>query len=223
MEHLQPPPQPISPALALDLRVRFLESLVAPSPSSSTPPPHSASPVARRISTLNTALDHALDAPASTDALRRFVRNYDLNAPLLSPALAVPAAPAPLSADTGGPASHAAQLALVLEAEHDLRTLERELRELQVLDDKDVAGAGKLGDLEPLRPALAQVQDDVKPVAATYAELETRTMALLQRYNDYISTMSELFVSWDDILTDAEAQLTRLERERRARDEYDIA
>ena len=94
------------------------------------------------------------------------------------------------------------------------------------------------------------MQDDVKPVAATYAELETRTMALLQRYNNYvrplppsllssrlrrlrltqrpphraqISTMSELFVSWDDILTDAEAQVARLERERRARDDYDIA
>ncbi|GAA5843879.1 hypothetical protein JCM9279_000174 [Rhodotorula babjevae] len=223
MADLQPPPQPISPALALDLRIRFLESLVAPSSSSSAPPPAAHSPVARRISTLSTALEHALDAPSSTDALRRFVRNYDLNAPLLSPALSVSAAPAPLIAETGGPASQAAQLALVLEAEHDLRTLERDLRELQVLDERDVAGAGKLGDLEPLRPALVQVQEDVKPVAASYAELEARTMALLQRYNDYISTMSELFVSWDDILTDAEAQVARLERERRARDEYDIA
>lgn len=66
----------------------------------------------------------------------------DLNAPLLSPALAVPPPP---STESGSPASHAAQLALVLEAEHDLRTVDRELREVQVLDERDVAGAGKLG------------------------------------------------------------------------------
>ena len=75
MADLQPPPQPISPALALDLRIRFLESLVSPSSSSSAPPPAPPTPLARRISTLGTALEHALDAPSSTDALRRFVRN----------------------------------------------------------------------------------------------------------------------------------------------------
>ncbi|BGP45813.1 hypothetical protein JCM10450v2_001643 [Rhodotorula kratochvilovae] len=215
---LHPAPRHISPHLALDLRIRFLEPLIAPASSSSAPPSTPPTPLARRVAHLGTALETALDAHPGTDAVRRFVHNYDLNAPLLSPALAVPA-PAPADA----PDSPAAQLALVLEAEGDLRTLERELRELALLDERGVAGAGKLGEHEALKPTLVEVQQGVKPVAASCAELETRTTALLQRYNDYIGTMSELFVSWDEILTDAEAQVARLEKERRRAGEYDIS
>ncbi|GAA6056487.1 hypothetical protein JCM3770_007026 [Rhodotorula araucariae] len=206
-------PPHVSPQLALELRIRFLESLVAPASSSPAP-----TPVARRLDNLNTQLEHALDAHSGTDAVRRFVHNYELNAPLLSPALAAPA-PAPADA----PDSPAAQLALVLEAEADLRTLDRELRELALLDERGIAAAGKLAEHEALRPALVQLQQRAKPVAASYTELEARTTALLQRYNDYIGTMSELFVSWDEILSDAEAQVARLEKERRLANEYDVS
>jgi hypothetical protein len=37
-----------------------------------------------------------------------------------------------------------AKATLVLEAEHEIRTLEKDLRELQVLDEQNVVDAGRL-------------------------------------------------------------------------------
>ncbi|GJN88776.1 hypothetical protein Rhopal_001745-T1 [Rhodotorula paludigena] len=210
-------PQQISPTLALDLRIRFLETLLRAPPHSSSPNSSPAS-LARRVAHVHEALQQALETPqGGTDAVRRFVQNYELNSPLLTPAL--PSAPP----EPDAPTSSASKLALVLEAEHDLRTLERDLRELAVLDERGVVGAGQLADHEALRPTLDDVVTKVKPVAKEYVSLEQRTTALLQGYNDYISTMSELFVSWDEILGEAEAQVARLEKQKRRENEYDVS
>ncbi|GAA6003244.1 hypothetical protein JCM10207_001822 [Rhodosporidiobolus poonsookiae] len=215
-------PPSLTPALSLDLRLRFLEQLVRPTSSTLNTPS-----IARRAAHVQQQLDSALQGTPSAagtfhaggggggpgagagEAVRRFVHNYDLNAPLLSVA-AVPLAP---SSPDGTDVSPHAKVALILECENEIRTLECELRELGVLDERGVVGAGKLGDHEALKPDLAALQQSTRPVASSYASLEARTTALLQQYNDYIANLSELFVSWNDILSEAEDAVTKLEKE----------
>jgi len=87
-----------------------------------------------------------------------------------------------------------------------------------------------------LKAPLKQLEKDVKPVAAKYASLEARTNTLLRNYNDHVNSnftlfkegaqlttfhaveqitnLSELFVSWNDLVTEAEEAVTKLEKER---------
>lgn len=239
------PPQ-LTPELSLTLRLRFLESLLLPTPSTSpNSPSPSLPPIARRIALVNEQLTQALStgtgsggvngggtpsaasgAGGATEAVRRFVHNCpfpflcplstptdlaptdDLNAPLLS------VAPVPFSSAAEGDAqTPQAKVALVLEAENEIRQLERELREIQVLDERGVVGAGKLGgalsnsflsvlrlvkvhaltidplfvaDHEALKDDLIALRQATKPVSSSYADLETRTLNLLTSYNDYV-------------------------------------
>ncbi|GAA5868826.1 hypothetical protein JCM8547_002840 [Rhodosporidiobolus lusitaniae] len=219
-------PPALTPQLSLDLRLRFLEHLLRPTPSSSAPSQTAHVPLARRVALVNQQLTAALAgqgsgaahggggatagaAPGASEAVRRFVQNYDLNAPLLS------VAPVPLLAgSSSADVTPQAKVSLILEAENEIRALEKELREIAVLDERGVVGAGKLGEHEALKPQLVQLRQATGPVASSYTSLEQRTTALLQQYNDYISTLSELFVSWNDILAEAENAVTRLEKER---------
>ena len=75
----------------------------------------------------------------------------DVNAPLLAPQLPLlqPAQIQELAQQEGSRLSGQAKAILVLEAEDDLKTLERELREIDILNKRGLAGAGKLaGEFE---------------------------------------------------------------------------
>ncbi|SCZ97708.1 BZ3500_MvSof-1268-A1-R1_Chr4-3g07393 [Microbotryum saponariae] len=226
-----------TPDLALDLRIRYLETLLT-RPSTSTNAPTSASnpaSLSRRVSQLASSLDLVLEAGPGTDALRKFVANYDLNEPLLT----VPPVPYhhPSSSATHDDLTPHSKVSLILEAEYEIRQLEWELRQIALLDDQGVVGAGELAQHQDLRTELAQTKQDVKPLAASYQELEHKTHNLLSRYNDYvrpsahklqsrlqanhratstaqISTLSEVFVQWNDIVSEAEQEVTRIEKNR---------
>lgn len=76
-EAVQPAREPrqISPTLALDLRIRFLETLLRAPPHSSSPN-SSPTSLARRVAHIHEALQQALETPqGGTDAVRRFVQN----------------------------------------------------------------------------------------------------------------------------------------------------
>ncbi|ORY78444.1 hypothetical protein BCR35DRAFT_279742 [Leucosporidium creatinivorum] len=201
-----PTPTAMSSQLSLDLRLRFLETLLSPSTSNSSP--SSTVSLSRRVSLINSLLTQSLESGAGTEAVRRFVANYDLNEPLLS----LP--PVSTAAPTSDELPPASKVALILEAENEIRSLERDLREVEALGQRGIVGAGKLAEHEPLKSELTQVKADIAPVSTAYTSLEARTNALLSRYNDYISTLSEIFISWNDIVSAAEEAVTRLEKER---------
>ncbi|KDE08062.1 hypothetical protein MVLG_01762 [Microbotryum lychnidis-dioicae p1A1 Lamole] len=203
-----------TPDLALDLRIRYLETLLTRS-STSTTAPTSASNTAslsRRVSQLASSLDLVLEAGPGTDALRKFVANYDLNEPLLT----VPPVPFhhPSSSSNHDDLTPHSKVSLILEAEYEIRQLEWELRQIALLDDQGVVGAGELAQHQDLSTELARTKQDVKPVAASYQDLEHKTHNLLSRYYDYISTLSEVFVQWNDIVSEAEQEVTRIEKSR---------
>ncbi|SGY72659.1 BQ5605_C005g03194 [Microbotryum silenes-dioicae] len=250
-----------TPDLALDLRIRYLETLLT-RPSTSTTAPISASNTAslsRRVSQLASSLDLVLEAGPGTDALRKFVANCgygqcvklhsssraltcyfatpadDLNEPLLT----VPPVPFhhPSSSSNHDDLTPHSKVSLILEAEYEIRQLEWELRQIALLDDQGVVGAGELAQHQDLSTELARTKQDVKPVAASYQDLEHKTHNILSRYNDYvrpsahklqsrlqaehwststaqISTLSEVFVQWNDIVSEAEQEVTRIEKSR---------
>ncbi|KAL8293116.1 hypothetical protein RQP46_000810 [Phenoliferia psychrophenolica] len=203
----------VSPQLALDLRLRFLETLLTGSSSSSpslgASRNRAAAPssigLTRRADLIQAQLKEALETGGGGDAVRRFVQGYDLNAPLLR----LPPAPTQ-GLDEMTPQ---AKVALILESEGEIRQIERELREVETLEQRGVVGAGNLADHEQLKPALEELKATVTPEVASYASLEARTTALLSRYNEYINTLSEIFVSWNDIVSSAEEEIAKLERE----------
>ncbi|KAK4703619.1 hypothetical protein P7C70_g2597, partial [Phenoliferia sp. Uapishka_3] len=198
-------PPTLSPTLALDLRLRFLSTLLtgslAPSRNQSD-----AISLTRRADLIQARLKEALDTGGGGDAVRRFVQGYELNAPLLR----LPPAPS-LALEEMSPQ---AKVALILESEGEIRQLERELREVETLEHRGVVGSGNLADHEGLKPALAEVKANVTPQITSYSSLEARTNALLSRYNEYIDTLSEIFISWNDIISSAEEEITKLEKER---------
>ncbi|GAA5978569.1 hypothetical protein JCM10908_004408 [Rhodotorula pacifica] len=203
----EPQSEALSPAVALELRLRFLESLLAPPPTASAAASRRV-PITRHVAALQEQLRSSIEKQGNgSDAINSFVANYDANAPLLS------VGSLPNEADSEGLTAEA-KATLILEAEHEIRTLEKDLRELQVLNEQNVVDAGRLPDHEQLKESLAQTRTAAVPLSHKYSDLEARTTVLLQRYNHYISTMSELFVSWDDLLTEAETALTRMEKAR---------
>ncbi|KAM0753927.1 hypothetical protein T439DRAFT_353679 [Meredithblackwellia eburnea MCA 4105] len=199
----------ISPELQLELRLRFLETLLSPSVASrSALQPAAAVPasITRRADQLQAQLKQAIESGGGGEVVRRFVQGYDLNEPLLRPPDATTSALDQLTPQ--------AKVALILESEAEIRQLERELREVDTIDQRGVVGAGDLAKHEELKPSLKDLAGNVAPISERYSALELKTTTLLSRYNDYISTLSEIFVSWNDIISSAEEEVARIESER---------
>jgi len=229
---LPPPPSAIHPITSLELRVRWLEALVSgvntidgryPSAEKGA---KEASQNAHRIGLLKQAneVQHQLDQIISDNAqLRRFVGNFDEYEHILNPSFAL----APTNNPSGIPSyeelTDSELDALMKEMEPDLRAADRDLREIQALDKRGVAGAGKLGEHEPLRPRLEALIKATRQDNLMYRALEERLADFLQRYTTHVSALSELFMHWNDSVTEAEDFMTRLEKEvrQKARTSFD--
>ena len=120
--------------------------------------------------------------------------------------------PAMQAAAAGSSAGHDltphAKAALVLDAEQDMRALERELREIDVLEKQGAAGAGRLAgvvphtanrqreadgvllltDVESVQSRLETVISEKQVLRKSYAALESRVEQLLADYDNYVRT-----------------------------------
>lgn len=169
-----------SPALSLSLRVALLESLVVG--RSQLGNGVSAASEANISSTSRSILSRTLQAQEKLDeALKphrpvsQFAADYGHNRPYLIPSFATLGGGTSLtsSQDAGkGEGEEQAlprgttmtpqtQVALLLEAEQDLRDLERDLRQCQTLDERGVAGAGKLAGENCVVPSFALCHSDL--------------------------------------------------------------
>jgi hypothetical protein len=214
-------PTHIDPVLSLELRLRWLEALLLgvrqdtrdrkgrDKPSELKPGDslvQLAGNVQRR---LNAVVE-------SNDGLKKFMHQYDQHARLLTPAFA-------LSGTMPGPAPtyegmSAEELeALLSDMEPDVRAADRDMREIELLEQRGVLSAGKLADYEALQPRLhallAAQEQDMKLAAC----LEKRIATLVERHATHVDTLSELFVAWDDVLTETESKVKRLERDKEER------
>ncbi|KAF9530392.1 hypothetical protein CPB83DRAFT_875102 [Crepidotus variabilis] len=166
----------------------------------------------RLAQTVQVKLDKALDG---NEGLKRFMDSYDQHAHLLTPSFALsgilPDAPAydKMSLEEIN--------AFLAEMEPDIRAADRDMLEVDALEKKGVLGAGKLPDHQNLDTRLRLLTKSYEEDAALASSLEARISSLVQRHATYVDTLSELFVAWDDTLTDAEEKLSRMERNRAER------
>lgn len=121
--------------------------------------------------------------------------------------------------------------AFLAEMEQDVRATDRDLREIEMLEKKNVTAAGKLPDYEALQPRLENLLLAHGEDTKLAAELEKRIAALMDRYAtsvraplvsplqtlaEYdlkVDTLSELFVAWDDGIQEAEHEIGSLTRD----------
>ncbi|KAI0741374.1 hypothetical protein C8Q80DRAFT_132354 [Daedaleopsis nitida] len=211
-------PPSISPMLSLELRLRWLETLLlgakhdelASKPGAKVDKLKDGETLARRAEDLQRRLDGIAQ---SNDALKRFMDRYEQYAHMLTPAFALSGS-LPVNPPTYEHMTPSELDAFLAEMEPDIRSAERDLREISALESKGVTGAGKLGDYEALQPrleALLKAHDEDLHAAA---DLERRIALLMDRYATNVDTLSELFVSWDETIRDAEEEVDRLEKDR---------
>ncbi|KAG6854253.1 hypothetical protein C0991_008946 [Blastosporella zonata] len=208
------PSKPIDPRLALDLRLRWLEALLVGVGVGARKSTEEAQPSTHTLCRTAEGLQRRLNVVvASNDELRRFLAQYDQHAHLLTPAFALSLPSLDPSSEEGSSMSPAQLEALLAEMEPDIRAAERDMREIELLESKGVTGAGKLGSYEELQPRLDKLLAQHRADAELAASLERRTAALVERHAIQVDTLSELFVAWDDTITEVEDKISRLERE----------
>ncbi|KAF8347903.1 hypothetical protein F5887DRAFT_1130843 [Amanita rubescens] len=236
----------INPMLALELRLRWLEALVLGLPENNPAraashrklgnaplrkSKRSADEKAALLKHGETLVRLADDVQNRLDAiveanegLKRFMAQYDPHTHLLTPTSALSGI---LADSRQGPLQGAAPEyanmspeefeALLQEMEPDIRAADRDMREVELLERKGVTGAGKLADYEKLKPALENLIKAYKEDLELVASLEKRIATLMNRNTTQVDALSELFVAWDDTLTEAEDKISRLEREKAER------
>ncbi|KAK0188948.1 hypothetical protein F5146DRAFT_688074 [Armillaria mellea] len=206
----------IDPALSLELRLRWLEAIVFgvkhDRKGKEKEKVHGDQTLIRAAETLQRTLDTIVE---SNDGLKRFMSRYEQHAHLLTPSFALagllPDPPAYQNM------SQEELNAFVGEMENDIRSADRDMQEIDALQKKGVTGAGKLADYKQLQPRLDNLRKSYDENIDQAARLEKRVAAILERHSTQVDALSELFVAWDDTLTDAEYKITKLERERAER------
>ncbi|PPQ91890.1 hypothetical protein CVT25_000765 [Psilocybe cyanescens] len=249
-----PGPGKVDPALALELRLRWLEALILGTKQQDSAAlfgrdrkgkvreefagagaanlKHGET-LMRLAETVQSKLGKAVEG---NDGLRRFMGNYDQHAHLLTPSFALSGIlPDPPTYDKMTPEEINALLA---EMEPDIRSADRDMLEIDALEKKGVTGAGNLPvyrpnkfveyfdwtlEYEKLEPRLQVLLEAYEEDAKLASSLEIKISSLVDRHATYarrfllVDTLSELFVAWDDTLTEAEDKLTLMEREKAER------
>ncbi|PPQ74334.1 hypothetical protein CVT24_000688 [Panaeolus cyanescens] len=221
-------PGKIDPMLALELRLRWLEALIVgvkqdlvkgkakgdntTSVSAAAASMNPGETLSRMAGTVQQRFGKAVEA---NPELKKFMERYDQNAHLLTPSFALSGIlPDPPTYDKMSPEEFNAYLS---EMEPDIRNADRDMREIDTLEKKGVTGAGKLGASEQLRPRLDALIKAHAEDLELATSLELRIASLVERHATYVDTLSELFVAWDDTVTEAETRIARMERERAER------
>jgi len=225
-------PGKVDPLLALELRLRWLEALIVGmkqetgrdrkgkareeyagvNAAAAGPSLKHGETLTRMAETVQTKLGKVVEG---NEGLKRFMDSYDQNSYLLTPSFALsgllPDAP---TYDKMSPEEVDAFLA---EMEPDIRAADRDMLEIDALEKKGVTGAGKLSEYEKLEPRLHALLKAHEEDAKLAASLETRISSLVDRHATYVDTLSELFVAWDDTLSEADDKLSRMEKEKAKR------
>ena len=84
--------------------------------------------------------------------------------------------------------------AFLAEMEPDIRAAERDLREIELLEKKDVVSAGKLAEYETLQPRLDALVEAHNEDMQKAEELERRVARLVDRYATNVRITSPFLI-----------------------------
>lgn len=203
----------VTPAMSLELRLRWLEALlvgvnVKTSYSDSVKKGKKMT-LFKRAEELQKQMEGIANA---NEGLKKFMDRYDTYAPYLTPSFALsgitPQTPFLTSSELD---------ALLSEMELDIRSAGRDLQEIEELEKRGVMGAEKLRDCERLRGRLEALVNRHEEDLEKTKELEDKIARLLERHATKVDSLSELFVSWNDVITEGEDKAGKAEREKEER------
>ncbi|KAI6126408.1 hypothetical protein EV401DRAFT_1854789 [Pisolithus croceorrhizus] len=211
-------PASIDPVLSLELRIRWLEALLVGVRQDLRErrgrDKLSDLKDGETLIRLAENVQHRLNGVIeSNDSLKRFMNQYDRHAHLLTPTFTYSGTSSGSNLPYENMSAEELE-ALLAEMEPDIRAADRDMREIELLVQKDVLSAGKLSDHEVLQPRLQRLlaaqEEDLKLAAS----LEKRIANLVDRHATHVDALSELFVAWDDVLSGAESKVAQLERDK---------
>ncbi|KAI0339483.1 hypothetical protein BDW22DRAFT_1486931 [Trametopsis cervina] len=222
-----PVPAKVTPQIAFELRTRLLETIVLGTQQNIRHPRADAKsvPLAREIEGVQKKLDSTVQSSGS-DSLRWFVDNYDQYKNYLTPAFALSGVLPPTpSAPLYSHMSPSELDAYLSEMDPDIRAADRDLREIEMLTAKEVGGAGRLGEYRErgLEGRLGELVREREEMGRKWREVEERVARVVNSYATTTDALSELFVAWDDTLSDAEGHVAKLQREREERRRLGLA
>ena len=199
-------PPTISPALSLDLRIRWLETLLYGARQEGAERKHieakGGEALARRAEELQRKLDEILQA---NDGLRKFMEHCkcnvcsqcgcvpeyhhasdDQHAQYLTPSFAL-SGTIPINPPAYENMSPSELEVFLTEMEPDIRAAERDLREIAALEDKGVTAAGRLPEHKDLQPRLDALLKAHEEDAEMASRLERQIAGLMDRYTTRVS------------------------------------
>lgn len=200
----------MTPEVSLELRLRWLEALVLGSGGRRTLPGRQTKPLTHAVVREAEEVQERLAAICKDNlSLKRFLSCFDLYTPLLPPPEHQPAPPDSLAPDEAA--------IYFAEAEADVRTADRDMSDIKELERKGILNAGRLPEHDALKPRLRELMKQHSKNRSKFTDVERRIMGLLQSYASSIDTLSEKFVELNEIVADAEVEVTRLEKEKAER------
>ncbi|CAO3636274.1 unnamed protein product [Mucor hiemalis] len=104
------------------------------------------------------------------------------------------------------------KLELLLTAQEDLEKFAQEVK--QVKDLEYVVSGNEFNDVETLGPKLSTLEVSHTDQVKDLNDITNQVSQFMERYNGTVNTLSEIFISWDNILTNMETHVTALERQK---------
>lgn len=206
------PPPSVPPEVSLDLRVRWLETLLygakqdAKDKRKGLGDSRKQDTLVRGVEDIQKKLGAIVQ---TSEGLRRFMAQCkpiiescsnpadiefqdEQHSHLLTPSFAlsgqIPTSPPPY--DNMSPSELEAFLA---EMEQDIRGADRDLREIDLLERKNVTAAGRLPEHEALKPRLQKLQEAHEEDLRLAAQLEKRIAGLMDRYATNVGVRLSFF------------------------------
>ncbi|KAI7856826.1 hypothetical protein BDC45DRAFT_566887 [Circinella umbellata] len=137
--------------------------------------------------------------------IKEFMERYDTHVKLLDPADSTLAMERELlTTDT--------KLELLLAASDDLEKFAAQVRQVKSLEH--VVSGSEYDALDTLGPQLSPLEAKHAEQAKQLDDITKRISQSMDSYNGIVNTLSEIFISWDDILSTMETHVTALERQR---------
>ncbi|KAI9470109.1 MAG: hypothetical protein EXX96DRAFT_588824 [Benjaminiella poitrasii] len=156
--------------------------------------------IVKRIQTLMKNVDTIYK---SNKPIKDFITKYEAHANILNPNKSSFA----LERDILSPD---VKLELVLSAQEDLERFAKEVK--QVKDLEDVVSGKGFDVVESLQPTLSRLEGQHEGQMNELNQLTKQLTDFMERYNGMVNTLSEIFISWDHILTSMENHVSSLER-----------
>ncbi|KAI8985441.1 hypothetical protein BDB01DRAFT_87392 [Pilobolus umbonatus] len=179
-------------------RLRHLEYIIVGQHNTKIPNEH----ILKRIDLLKRELDAVYK---HNKPIKDFTEKYDAHSKLLNPATSTFSLEREILAPD-------VKQELLLAAQDDLEKFASEVKQVKALEH--VVTRSEFDVIEKLGPQLAPLEV-VHMNQLTHLNETTKDISVvLDKYNKTINTLSEIFISWDNILVNMEIHVTALERQK---------